>query len=93
MTPMKPVNVEAAIAAGRSGADLIPWNKLCISLFGDWEPDPMRAIEESQTDFEMAGWTWNREAKQLEKDGWLIWYRSQGLLSPPIIQWSRIRPE
>jgi hypothetical protein len=67
--------------AGHGSAVCIPW---------DSARDAKRAISECRVAFEAAGWIWNSTAEQLERDGWLAWFRSQGHLASPIIQWSRL---
>lgn len=69
------------IADGVSNATLIPWT----------DEDAPSAIEEAETALVSLGWVWNESEKQLERDGWFIWFRSQGKLSSPIAQWSRIK--
>ena len=69
-----------SIAEGRRDATLIPW----------LDCDAAGAIDAAEEALVSLGWVWNSSAKQLERDGWLIWFRSQGALSAPIAQWSRI---
>ena len=85
---MTPATVEAQIAAGKSNADLIDW-ALAPTLF-DSRNDPQESIAASIAEFVAAGWRWNELLRQLEKDGWYAFYRSQGILSPPIIQWRQV---
>ena len=85
-----PEVVERQIADGRNDAMLIEWTPTA-DLFADGITDPMASIEASKLDFIQHGWRWNPERKQLEKDGWYAWYRSQGTSARPIIQWGRIR--
>lgn len=68
------------IAEGKRNATLIPWI----------DRDAARSIEAVEDAIASLGWTWNASAKQWERDGWLVWFRSQGVLSSPIAQWSRI---
>lgn len=69
-----------SIAEGRADATLIPWA----------DNNAAAAIEDAETVLASLGWVWNESLKQMERDGWLIWFRSQGTLSSPIAQWSRI---
>lgn len=69
-----------SIADGRGDATLIPWA----------DNDAAGAIDAAEDALLSLGWVWNPSAKQWERDGWLIWFRSQGVLSSPIAQWSRI---
>ena len=69
-----------AIAEGRGDATLIPWA----------DRDAAEAIEAAGDALMSLGWVWNSSAKQFERDGWFIWFRSQGKLSSPIAQWARI---
>lgn len=71
--------VEAAIAAGRSDASLIAWSSE--------QHNPSETIAAAVADFERVGWRWT--GYQIEKGGWYAFFRSQGILSPPIIQWNR----
>jgi len=87
--------VEREIAAGHRNADCIEWvwRDSPSNLFDEEpveEPDPAASICKAVLDFSDAGWNWVGPRNQLEKDGWYIWFRSQGQLSPPIAQWSRI---
>lgn len=77
-------DVEESITAGRSDATTIDWV--------NGEEDPRRAIAASRKEFEDAGWKWDEKEGQLEKDGWYVWYRSQGDLSSPVLQWDRLKP-
>jgi len=76
--------VSESIEAGKSNATLLGWED-------DETPEPTRTISAAVMAFSDAGWKWSDAHRQLEKDGWLIWFRSQGVLSSPIIQWSRIQ--
>ena len=73
--------IEGCVRDGHAGATLVPW--------GDGY-DANRAIAESRAAFEAAGWSWNLILEQLEKKGWYAWFRSQGTLASPIIQWNRV---
>jgi len=68
------------IAEGRADAMLIPWV----------DCDAAGAIDAAEDALLSLGWIWNKSAKQFERDGWFIWFRSQGKLSSPIAQWARI---
>ena len=68
------------IAEGHSDATLIPWV----------DCDAEGAIAAVRSALEAAGWVWNDRAKQLERGGWYVWFRSQGRLSSPIAQWNRL---
>ena len=70
-----------SIAEGRNDATLIPW----------LDNDAAGAIEAAESVLLSLGWIWNESEKQLERDGWFIWFRSQGKLSSPIAQWARIK--
>ena len=71
------------IADGKQHATLIPWV----------DKDAQRSIDAVEDAIAALGWVWNPSAKQWERDGWLVWFRSQGVLSSPIAQWSRIKVE
>ena len=73
--------LDECVRDGHSDAMCIPWND---------EHNANRAIAESCAALEAAGWQWNIILEQLEKDGWYAWFRSQGVLSSPIIQWGRV---
>ena len=81
--------IEESISTGKCNATLIPCNGN-TNLFGVIKPSPEKSIQEAKTELLKRGWKWNNTERQLERRGWLIWFRSQGLLSPPIAQWSRI---
>jgi len=85
-------DIEDSIAAGRADAALIPWAGSGPDLFGRYKPyTPDTSIEDMKDRLRVhGGWKWNEANRQLERDGWKIWFRSQGMLSPPIAQWSRI---
>lgn len=68
------------IAEGHSDATLLPWV----------DCDAVGAIEAAESVLLSLGWVWNESEKQFERDGWFIWFRSQGKLSSPIAQWARI---
>ena len=70
--------VEEAIAAGSSSATLIEWSGF-----------PVGAIEQAISGFISRGWAWDGSA--LQRNGWIAWFRSQGVLAPPIIQWRPIK--
>ena len=72
--------LHGAIAEGCSNADLIPWA----------DRNAAGAIAAMRSALEAEGWIWNPSLKQLERAGWLVWFRSQGDLSSPIAQWSRL---
>ena len=72
-----------SIADGRADATLIPWQ----------DNNAADAIDAAENALLSLGWSWNPSAKQFERGGWLIWFRSQGVLSSPIAQWSRIECE
>lgn len=81
--------VLAAIAEGRSGDRLIEWVPT-DGLFGALDNDPSLAIHASKVQFSTVhGWTYNHSEDRIERDGWYAFYRSQGQLAPPIIQWNR----
>jgi len=73
--------IEECVSDGIANATLIPW---------DETHNANRAIAESCAAFEAAGWQWNIILEQLEKGGWYAWFRSQGVLASPIIQWGRV---
>lgn len=73
--------VDESIRDGKGHAMCIPWND---------EHNANRAIAESCAAFEADGWRWNLILEQLEKGGWYAWFRSQGVLASPIIQWGRV---
>ena len=81
--------ISDSIAAGRGDATLIPWNGN-PNLLGIVEPDPERAIAEAVLELIAHGWVWVSARNQLERDGWKVWFRSQGNCGAPIAQWSRI---
>lgn len=82
-----PAEVEEAISLGQPDALLIPW----ASDLPWAANDPIAAINASVSDFIAAGWGWNPVRRELTKSGWVAFYRSQGALSRPILQWSRGR--
>ncbi len=91
---MKPLAVERQISESKSNASLIDWvyQEIPATLLepaGEPEPDPIASIAASVAEFVAAGWNWN--GGELTKEGWYIFFRSQGQLSPPIIQWQPIR--
>lgn len=71
------------VAARISGAALIEW--------APDSHDAIAAIEHSTEQFVSRGWDVNLEDRRLERDGWYIWFRSQGVIQPPIAQWGKIR--
>jgi hypothetical protein len=81
--------IRDAIAAGREGAMLIQWAET-DGLFGDAEHDPQAAIEYAKKELCGAGFSWSHSRNAMCCDGWQVWFRSQGQLSPPIAQWSRV---
>ncbi len=86
--------VEDSIRRGYRNATMIEWvyrehPATLIEEAGEDEPDPVASIVHSVDEFVKAGWTWT--GADLTKDGWYIFYRSQGQLSPPIIQWKPVR--
>lgn len=76
-------HVEAMIATGKPGSDLIDWT--------DQRPrDLVEAIKRAHTEFARRGWRWVEDEHEFRKDGWRLWFRPQGTLAPPIVTWSRI---
>jgi hypothetical protein len=73
--------IRESIRDGRGDAILIPWNA---------ERDAKQSIESARAALESDGWRWNLILEQLEKNGWYAWFRSQGSLAAPIIQWGRV---
>jgi hypothetical protein len=73
--------VEECVRDGKGNATLVPWAD---------GYDANRAIAECCAAFEASGWQWNIILEQLEKNGWYAWFRSQGVLASPIIQWGRV---
>jgi hypothetical protein len=69
------------IAEGISNANLIPYQRGSC---------PMAAIASVRAALEAEGWVWNEAATQLERDGWFVWFRSQGRTAPPIAQWNEL---
>jgi hypothetical protein len=55
----------------------------------EWSGFPVDAIEQAISGFISRGWAWN--GSDLQRNGWIAWLRSQGVLSPPIIQWRPIK--
>lgn len=84
--------VEREIAAGRPNATLIEWADR-QDLFGESARDAECSIRQSMSEFAANGWKRNDKTGYIEKGEWHAFYRSQGLLSPPIIQWSRINKQ
>lgn len=80
--------VEHAISLGESGATLIPW-LAPVALFAVREHDPAVSTLVAADAFTKAGWSWDQKNLELDKCGWYAFFRSQGELSPPIIQWQR----
>jgi len=80
--------VEESISRGERGATLIPW-ALALALFSVRDHDPAFSIMAAINSFVDAGWTWNQKTPEIDKDGWYAFFRSQGEMSPPIIQWQR----
>lgn len=68
--------VTALVDLGRSDATLIEWGT---------EAGAPAAISESVAQFLALGWRWT--GRELLRDGWGAWFRSQGALAPPIVQW------
>jgi hypothetical protein len=73
--------LDECIRDGHADATLIPWNE---------ERSATKAIADARAAFEVGGWEWNIILEQLEKRGWYAWFRSQGVLASPIIQWGRV---
>ena len=69
-----------SIADGHSNATVIPSE----------DGQSQAAIDAVENAIASLGWVWNASAKQWERDGWLVWFRSQGNCGHPIAQWSRI---
>jgi hypothetical protein len=88
VSQMTAAGVENEIAHGRPGADLIDW-AMSETLFP--VQCPQASISESMRDFIAEGWRWDAEKHDLIRNGWYAFYRSQGLISPPIIQWNRLK--
>ena len=78
-------HVLAEIAEGRSGATLIEWGG---GVMFDMH-DPEGSIRASRRDFQHAGWTWKPKEQRIEREGWCAFWRSQGQLAPPVIQWQK----
>jgi hypothetical protein len=82
-------NMESLIAwldwstqSGHCDATLIPWDA--------GNHDSEREIADARAALELVGWIWNPILEQLERGGWYAWFRSQGKLASPIIQWGRL---
>lgn len=86
---MLPELVDISIAEGKRNAELIDW-VTSADLFGSVYRDPESAILASREEFESVGWKWSAVDQCLQKGGWYAFYRSQGRLSPPILQWQRM---
>lgn len=71
-----------SIQSGRCDATLIPWDSA--------KPDSAREIADARAALEAVGWIWNPIMEQLERGGWYAWFRSQGKLASPILQWGRL---
>jgi len=69
--------VDAMISAGNAGATLI-----------EWDGNATDAINRAVAAFLARGWQW--DGHNLRKCGWVAWFRSQGELAPPVIQWMRV---
>lgn len=83
-------DIEDAISAGRRDACLIDWANLPQLFPGEEDPQsPTESIAMAKFHLEADGWRWT--GSQLEKDGWYVWFRSQGRESRPIAQWSQIK--
>ena len=84
--------IETSMADGWMSSTLIEWADSGADLFGDpVERSAALAIENSKALLAARGWIWSDDRRQMERrDGFYAWYRSQGTLSPPIIQWDRI---
>jgi len=72
-----PDEVDEMITDGRSGATVI-----------EQTGTPDESIDSAVAAFCKSGWTW--DSRNLTRDGWLAWFRSQGNLAPPIVQWARL---
>ncbi len=53
----------------------------------EWDGDAGQAIARAVEAFRLRGWDW--DGATLHRDGWTAWFRSQGNLAPPIVQWSK----
>lgn len=82
--------LEAAIARGETGAALIEWAP-ANDLFGVAENSPSGSIAHAMEQLKDAGWVWYGDRQQIERDGWYVWFRSQGPNAPPVAQWNRLK--
>lgn len=81
--------IEQSIAGGKGNATLIPWHSE-PDLFGGFAETPQASIEAAKKELFHCGWDWSHSRNQMERGGWKVWFRSQGMLSAPIAQWSLI---
>lgn len=72
--------VEDCIRRGFASADLV-----------EWHDSASASIDAAVAAFVDAGWTW--DGQELRRDGWYAWFRSQGMLAPPIVQWGMTETE
>ena len=82
--------IEKSIAEGKPNADLIPWSNNALDLFGPEAATPESSIEAFKRELCTRGWSWSHSHHDMRCNGWKVWFRSQGFLSPPIAQWSKI---
>lgn len=81
--------IEESIAAGKNNATLIPWVG-DTNLFGSADGTSEASILAAREGLEQAGWKWSTAGRCLERNGWQVWFRSQGRCGAPIAQWSKI---
>lgn len=75
-------HLEYSLSLGRGDAALLPWD-------AD-NHNSEREIAAARAALEAEGWVWNPILEQLERGGWYAWFRSQGNLASPILQWNRL---
>lgn len=53
----------------------------------EWHGSTSASIDAAVAAFRESGWTW--DGQDLRRDGWYVWFRSQGPAASPIVQWDR----
>lgn len=81
--------IQQCISEGRPHATLIDWAE-SADLFGRTSGDPVEPITRAMRELMDRGWVYDDVSNRLNRDGWYIWFRSQGTLARPIAQWAKI---
>lgn len=64
----------------RPHALLLPWI----------DDSPVASMAAAGSELVARGWAYNEAEKQYERDGWFVWFRSQGKLGSPIAQFDKL---